>query len=431
MIGWLAVINISSLGKNTLLLAKLDFVFASCLGLFFSLLSISYKKAKITFFNVLPSLVIFLLLLYLALSKALFVHVDAQYVEPVSKIYYFLYISLLIVLSLGVGGITLLNQWRNSKGIKKLQISYLLVAFVTPFVLVVVTSIYNVFIHEIHDDVYVLITNVSIVFTLLCSKAIFRYRLLDLRQAVSKVFVSLIIYVGVAGIALIFLLKVFSYLTNVQGANSESVFIVLVLLAVGLAYLLRQGMRYIFKTIIFPPLYKTPKLDAPVLKGKPELPLQKLMAEALPQIQKQFQVKEIGFLWYNRKTGFLEPFTGPAYKPVLSYQDPFFQCLRQFEDVRIAEEILLEAEGVNEEEANFLKKIYNILEKNSISMLIPFGVGDDFLGAIALGKRKGGSIYSEEDVAFARKIRKDLFPHIQTTIMYYNAIVAAQKQVAS
>ena len=344
--------------------------------------------------------------------------------------YYAIYISgISIIVVLGCMGI--FKNYKASTGIKKKQLEYVALGFLLPMVFLVILSAYVSIVSPISPDAYIFFSNTGLLFSLLSIRAIFRYRLLNLRQAVGRAFVYTIFYGGAGGILLISLLQTFRYLVETVSLNSEAAFSILFIFGIGLAFLLRQGIQYLFTTVIFPPLYKAPKVDAPILKGKPELPLQKLMAEALPQIQKQFQVKEMGFIWYNRKTGFLEPFAGHAYKSVFSYQDPFFQCLRQFEDVRIAEEIILEAEGLNDEEAILLQKIYGILEKNNISMLIPFGVGDQFFGAIVLGKRKGGNIYSEEDVAFARKIRKDLFPHIQTSVMYYNAIVAAQKQVST
>jgi len=427
IIGWLTVINAEGLGGNTLLLSRLDFLFASCVGFSFTLFAQSFNKSRERswFARYLP-VVIFAVLIYLSLSKMVFVHVDATGPSNISKSLYSVYIVLLAFLSLGIGGSTLYRQWKGSDGIRGRQLSYVLFGFIIPAGTLFALSAYNVLLQRVPDDAFSLVTNVGIIFTLLCSNAIFRYRLLNLRQAVGRAFVYIIFYGASVGIFIILATHFFSYLTESRGIQIESALAFTIVLIITLTAIVQKGIRYLIKIIIFPPLYKTPKVVAPTLQGKPDLPLQTLLAEVLPQLQKQFRVKEAGFLWYNPSTGYLEPFIGPNYQPKLSFQDPYFQNLRQFNDVRITEEVKLEIGGANKEEATFLQGVYDLLEKNSVSMLIPFGLGEQFLGAITLGKRKGAESYSEEEVAFARQLRRELLPHFQTCVMYYQAIVGSQ-----
>ncbi len=402
---WLILTNYQGITHIVGFINKMNFLAASSVVLFFSLFTfeLGYKRKGNNF--VVPLYFgIFSFLTFLSLSNIIISENTVSY-EPInSKIWYSIYIFVLSLLAVGFGGKNLVSQWRTTEGIKKQQVSYLLFGFTVPFLALILLSLYNALIQTVSDDAFSMISNVGIIFALLCSRAIFRYRFLDIRVVLQRSIVRAVSFLTLLVVYLLLVLVLRDTLiSETKQLNPTSLIVVGLLIILTVEPLRKYIYNFVDKRF-------------------------ELHDKQQERIQKQLQI----VLKSQRSLSDLEQairkaFQGTASVDTVDYFDADDQniigkpALRAFLQstgkIVICEELAYRLD----EDPRF-KQVNDEVKNGSATVYVPIGQNEIFVGCFVLGQRKGKVAYSAQEVSAMKLLQSQATEAFLNARLYKQAV---------
>lgn len=404
IITWLISANLLAFYPSSIVLGKLDFLSASGVAFFFALFACTYivdRKRRNYFYTIAISL-FFLLAIFSLANNASHYH-DVSTAPQYAKIAYGIYIAIITFLTVGIGGVTLLYSWRKSIGIKKQQLGYFLFGFIIPAFLLFLLSAYNSLLVHVSDDLYSLFSDVGVVFALICSRSIFRYRFLDIGLTIQRSAVRFLSFVILFAFYLFAVL--FAKQTYIpENSSNQLTFLVIVTLLVVLT--MEPLRKLVFKIVdrFFG--------EYDERKQRNEKRLQILLSaregwEGLVGAVENLLQDRLGV----SSATFVDHSSSQAKLPnVIAY-------LRETGKILVPEEVPFRLE----EDIRFVNMLHE-LENIDISMFIPVGVGSSFIGYFSLGSRKTKKPYTIQEVGEAKAIQLQFSEALFNARLYHQAV---------
>jgi len=315
-------------------------------------------------------------------------------------IYYGIYFSVLWLLS----AYNLIKKYIRSKGIFKAQLRYILIG-----------TMLSMFLGSVFDLFFILLGNyrwiwlgpyASFTFALFSTYAIVRYRLMDIRLVVKKVY----IYLGLAIFAyVIFYLtdwlyislygNVFSFFGFLTGIFIAPIFII-VLLSI------HNVLKRIADKYIFTELYNYQKTITKLSQDlNHSIDLQKITDLIVETIKQTMRLNRAGVLLIDQNQnptlyriakviGFNEQ------NGISLVKDNFLtQYLEKTQKPIVRDELtLLVRDSKNKKDQQSFEKLYQHMERIEASLCLPLMSSKRLMGIIVLGSKMSGDAYSQEDL---------------------------------
>jgi hypothetical protein len=405
IIVWLLIINVEGLHGNNTLFSRFDFFFVSSVCFCFSLFARSYipirRRNRIVQYI---SFVVYAILIFLSFSHVVFTRVNTSGPYEISKPLYAFYILLLTFLAIGVGGITLYKQWKKSEGILRRQLGYVLFGFTLPTVILLVISAYNVFVKHVSDDFYSFVTNIGIIFALLCTNAIFRYRFLDIRVVLQRSIVRIVSFLALLLVYLLLILVLRDTLiSETKELNPTSLVVVGLLIILTVEPLRKYIYNFVDKR------FELHDRQQERIQQQLQIVLksQRSLADLEQAIRKAFQetasVDTVDYVDADDQKLIGKPalraYLQSTGKIVICEEMPY----RLDEDARFKQ--------VNDEVKGGLATAY-----------VPIGQNEIFVGSFMLGPRKGKVAYSAQEVSAIKLLQSQATDAFLNARLYKQAV---------
>ncbi len=315
-------------------------------------------------------------------------------------IYYGIYFSTLWLLS----AYNLIRKYIHSKGIFKAQLRYILIG-----------TMFSMLLGSVFDLFFILLGNyrwiwlgpyASFTFALFSTYAIVRYRLMDIRLVVKKVY----IYLGLAifTYAIFYLIdwlyislygNVFSFFGFLTGIFIAPIFIIALLS-------INNLLKRIADKYIFTELYNYQKTITKLSQDlNHSIDLQKIIDLIVETIKQTMRLNRAGVLLIDQNQnptfyriakviGFNEQ------NGISLVKDNFLtQYLEKTQKPIVRDELtLLVRDSKNKKDQQSFGKLYQHMEHIEASLCLPLMSSKRLMGIIVLGSKMSGDAYSQEDL---------------------------------
>jgi len=409
--------------NNWGLLIKLDFSFAALVAGAAVLFSRHFPKGRDRLITVkeLFSLIPILILVILPFSNIFFEIFSYKQIKYSN--WYFLYIGVLILYFLIIGGGTFIRKFLRSKGIIRLQLAYILIGYYFALTILLYDSLYTATVEPRITNMDILFFNGSIIFSLFISYAILKYRFLDTRIIIRKG----IIY----GSALILLLAFYTYLALLLKTTIEeswqvnpgwTTIILIALVALGfplLKKLIENLVNKIFKD------KKSIDLAVKELQEKvvKETDFEKLIKIVNEQIRQYLNIKIVQLYVLNHQKHYLVYQDTDGLSREINANGDLLKYFNKYTDVLVGEEIphlIEDRQGSFERE--MLQKASKEMKKNKAGLAMPFKADDEIIGLLILGQKLKNQAYTVQDVQYLERLREQVGFTLANALLYKEAM---------
>jgi hypothetical protein len=333
------------------------------------------------------------------------------------KFGYYIYITILIVYFLVIGGGSFVKKFIKSSGIIHQQLVYILIGYLIAITILLYDSVSAAITGPRPIVIDRLFFNSSILFSALVSYAMLKYRFMDIRVVIRKS----VIYVT----SLIIILALYTYLALILKSTIEqywnlspgwTAFILVALVALGFPPLKNLVERSINT------LFKGKKSIDLAVKEVQEKMANKTDIEALidlisQEIRKFLGLEEVDILLINRQE---EKFIGQ--EKSLDFSQPMVKYLQEKGEIVVKEEIPHMLEADHEFDHKALKEVENKMSKLNIAVAIPVGKGEELMGLIFLGKKKSKEAFTVEDIKFLERLSGQALFALGNAVLYRDAM---------
>ncbi len=301
------------------------------------------------------------------------------------------------------GSIIIYFKYRRFKGVKKIQALYTLTGFLLTSVLV--TTI-NLFFQEKTSVEVFRLVNFSFIFLIgFTSYAIIRYHLFDIRSIIQKG----IIYSALLGVIIVFYLAI----VVVIGYFFQRTANTTILISAGLTLLIGMfglsGVEKFFRKVTDKIFFKD-KYDykesvqrlSELLNNN--LGLEKLLGEAMDELSRILKTEKIVVHLFEQDLVYDENKLFRKRDEVfsdISLDNKKIFLLKS--SIRSSEILLLTKQKSQRKKVGGLdkeacKSIGEIAKKYNIELFVPIATKEKAIGALLLGEKKSGDIFTDEDV---------------------------------
>lgn len=297
-------------------------------------------------------------------------------------LYNFFALVFLVYLSFSLTN--LVKSYRNSKGLQKYQVLYIIFGVTISSVLGIVTNVLLVIAGI--SSLGVLGPPSFLFFVGATSYAIVRHRLMDIRLVVARsiAYSALILIIGVFYSLGTFILS--TYLLGEDLKSSQLIVSTVLTLIVALTFQpLKRYLEYITDRVFYKAAYDTNELLNSLNKiMATNLSLDSLTHLVLKELLTQMRISRGAFILTEAGKIFDDEFIGYEPKPP------------QINEVDIAS--LLEQNRLLVFEEMDENPIKDLMRKINITVAAPLKVGQDAIGILILGEKLSGDIYSDQDL---------------------------------
>lgn len=404
---WLLSVNLDALDKTSnqinYVYSVVDLVTATFVAFFFAQFSWNFPKRlhQISIVRIIKYTLLLLALIFPFLTD--FFPRNNAFLGYTEK-YYAIYIFCLGVLALLYGGSGVLKNLRSSSGIEKKQLQYVSVGYLVPMGLLVLFSAYASLMHDVPPEVYVLFSNIGLMFSLITVRAISRYRFMDIRLMIRRGTVRLLSFLVVFAIYLLLVAVIARPLFEDLASVAPVTYVALGLIVLLTVEPLRKYVTgYVDKLFV--------QHDTKVEQVKQRLEVQLRSEQAYEGLHREIQsalqqvagVATVEFAEHGSTFKRFHPSTWAFAKLIGKVLVPEEFQYRLDEDEQYA--------VMRDEFAN-----------DATSAVVPVGQGDSFVGCYVLGTRQGKGAYSIEDIQALANLQKQFTSAFLSARLYKQAV---------
>lgn len=397
---WLVSVNLDALetikGPINIFLSNVDLITAVLVAFFFAQFSWQFPKRNY-------QLKTYIVLKYLLTGVALilpfvtdFTKDDYTFLEYTPK-FYAIYIICLGIIALGYGGYGIYINLKESSGISKKQLQYVAYGYLLPMGFLVALSAYASIIRPVSPEMYVLYTNVGLMFSLLTVRAIFQYRFLDIRVVLQRSLVRIVSFLALLVVYLLLILVLRDTLiSETKQLNLTSLIVVGLLIILTVEPLRKYIYNFVDKRFELHDRQqeRIQKQLQIVLKS------QQSLSELEQAIRKAFQetanVDTVSYV--------------DADDPKLIGKPALRAYVQSTGKIVICEELPYRLD----EDVRF-KQVNDEVKGGTATAYVPIGQNEIFVGSFVLGPRKGKVAYSAQEVSSMKLLQS------QSTEAFLNA----------
>lgn len=335
----------------------------------------------------------------------------------VSLIGYSVYIGILIFYFIIVTGYNFINKYKTRRGITRQQLLYIIIGYLFSIIVLLIQSIITNIYGILPSNIDLLITNSSIIFSVLTAYAILKYRFLDIRTVIRKSLIYLISLIVV--LAFYVYLALFLKSTIEQYWNLSpgwTAFILVGLVALGfppLKSLVESSINTLFKG--------KKSIDLAVKEVQEKMAnktdIESLIDLISQEIIKFIGLEEVEILLINRQE---KKFIGQERS--LDFSQPMVKYLQEKGEIVVKEEISHMLEADHEFDHKELKEVENKMNKLNIAVAVPVGKGDELISLILLGKKKSHNAFTVEDIKFLERLSGQALFALGNAVLYRDAM---------
>ena len=286
---------------------------------------------------------------------------------------------------------------RVATGLKKIQLTYVLISF---YFVVAGGVFYFLLSIGIKTNLPPIDNVLVIIFTSILAYAVVRYRLMDINLAITRTAVFMAVYALVLGLPLLAALEWQEQLGYLLGARW---WILLWILCSALATAAHYTNIYFQRKAEERLLGEQRRYQTVLRRASQGMirikELNRLMDLIVHLCTKEVRIRHaVIYLWDERAKAFLlEVARQWQVKEVPSFtlEDPLLRYVLRHKTPLVTEELLLEAAGGEEG----LQPVVDTLRNLDATVLVPSFVEDNCLGFLILGDKVSGALYSSDDLS--------------------------------
>ncbi len=348
-------------------------------------------------------------------------------VEVIPGILYY-YLLLYFVIFHGYGLYLLIKKYRNSVGIKKLQILYIIIGISLTLIWGVST---NLILILLNFSSYAFLGSISALFFLgFTTYAIVKYRLLDIRVIIRRSAVFAVLVALITSIYSLLAYVISMFFQGIIGTQSIVLngVITAVLVAVGFEPL-KQWLSRVTDKFLFKAEYNAQEVLAEFSdKLTTSLDLHKINKFIVRRLDKVFKPNFVSvfLLDEDKKKYFRAAVKGQPIKRTATIDPKIFdKVFAYLKSIDQEKEIIVRDEmiKINEQLNNpVLKILVTQFEAHGINLAVPMYLREKLVGILFFGDKKSGDVYSQEDLKVLEIIASQSATAIENSSLYKEVI---------
>lgn len=328
--------------------------------------------------------------------------------------------------------IIIISKYKNSIGILRLRIKYLLIGLLIAASIAVIFNLiipffislnilrnnnfYQFFFHFGH-----LATIFFIGFT---AYAIVRYRLMDIKVVIRKGVVyasSLIIILALYTYLALFLESTIQKYWNI--APGWTAFILVALVALGFPPL-KYAVEKLITTAFFPKVKNLKKKAREIAEDiSSKIKLEELVQRFASEVKENISAHNLQVYLKNRKTGDFNAVYPAGFSDLIKYDHLLTNYFKINQEILITEEIEYMKENENEAKAKLLENLKKELEARHIALVIPLqNLSEELDVLIFLENKMNKEAFNLEDISFLQNISSQFNIALANAILYKEAL---------
>jgi len=345
-----------------------------------------------------------------------------QYRSLLYIAFYVLFYWFLLIFAFGI----LVSHFIQSKGLSRNQLKYIifasLVAWIAP---------HSMFLIEFHIDIYPLPNFLIAIYPLIIAYAIIKYRLMDIKLAITRAGIFVAVYTLVLGLPFALAGSARNWLIEnlgsqwwmaplglMAGLATVGPFVYIYLQRKAEEKLLREQRRY-------QDTLKQASLGMTRIRN-----LNKLLNLITHIITRTVGITYAGVYLYNQDTDEyvlqVSRDKGRVPVPKLSPDNPLISWIMVKREPMIYEEVKRMREDTKDPTFVHFEEVMHLL---TASVIIPIFLEDKFLGFVVLGDKISGQIYTDEDLSVFQVLASQAALAIENAQFYEDA-KEMQEQIA-
>jgi len=382
---------------------KADFILAPILGYYWFLFCHDFlEKRQISKSKNYLLIISVIIIVSLIFTDLIINNIDTH--EKIIKydfgILFSLYALFIFIYFVG-GSIILFFKYKRFKGIKRIQILYILIGFLLTSI---IGATVNLFLQSLLPvEIFRFSTYAIIILIVFASYAIVRHHLFDIRSIIQRGIIYsalLAIIVGFYLIVVFILGYFFQKITNVAMIISAGLITIIGILGFPP---LEKYFRRLTDRIFFKDKYDYSKAiyELSEVLNK-NINLKTLLAETASKLKSILKVKRVNIILPKQNLIFDE--YNKSRKPKEKLPDNFIKITEQGRlSILIHSEIPLLIETAREERDSSdyikaLKQAEHYSHKYKLEVLLPILLEKELIGLVTLGEKLSGEIYTQEDI---------------------------------
>jgi hypothetical protein len=322
---------------------------------------------------------------------------------------WFIAFSVIETLILLGSSFLLIRFYKKTQGLQRLQTTYVMLGFVVPIFFVVlfdfILPIFNLNWLDIFDNL------TSLLFVGFISYAITRHRLFGMGIVIRKSAIQIATFAilfGLYAYILLFIQRASS--GSVQLSDNATLLVTILLIAITIEPLRRFIYKWIDNLFESKERNRKEALERLKLLSASNAQYENLISHATLEFSKSVEVENIEFCLYQKKH---EEIVG---RIALQQTSPTFQLLKSGK-LLVRDEIVFRVESGEEN----LQQVCDWMKEHNISVLLPVGKNEEFLGVFVVPEEKG-QIFTKEKIEFMKSFATQLQLALASSLAYKYAI---------
>lgn len=399
--------NTSVLDKNLLIFTRFAFIGPVSLGIFFLFFAENFPKKSINIPLPIKLLFIFfaIFLIFISFTELIVKYAYTDLYAGPHYVYgtYYPLVLIYTILVFGYSLVLLSKKYFKSSGSEKLQIKYIFAGTIVTLFIGIVTNLLLPILG--YSDLGKFGPLSTIVFLTFTTYAITRYRLMDIRLVVFRSFTFGFIVFIVGGLFAIISTLLASLFADLVGIKSNIFSGVIITSLITIFYQpLRKLIERSTNTFLYKKTYDPDKLLTQISEVTSSiLDLRNLLASIATTLGEAFHFQKIGIVLLN-KDNKLEIFHKEGFKDGVAEQliafpnvvKILYQELKQMPGILVIDEMVTQFENGEFQPAS--PALLKALHDNDIALIIPLFVQENLIGVLALGNKKSGDTYNNQDI---------------------------------
>jgi len=341
--------------------------------------------------------------------------------------FYTIYFLIYIVVTLFI----LIKKYKNSSGILKLRMKYLLAGLIISAGLGTLSNLIIPFLISINilqnSDLFQFIFHfghfASIILISFTAYAILRYRLMDIKFVIRKSIVYLVSMVIILFIYVNLLIFSQRNLVEKYNWNDQISSFALILVIVFTIEPLRKLLYKIVNTIFYSK-QKSAKIEEYKLRLilSSSLQFNSLIRKVEKELLSFLELENIKFVWYNKTSGNLENYFDIKKEVVSRQSDPLFQYLNTHSDILVTDEIPYILDEISNGENEILTKVGDRLKELKVGLVWPIGEKEELIGAFFLGQKVNREAFTSNNIRYLSNIQLQMTEAVANALLYKQAV---------
>ncbi len=404
---------------------NLDFAIAALIGYALVIFALHYPKENK---NLSPIKEIYILMpiAILAILSFFNVYYEIFSYRVIEYSYnYIIYILILIIYFLGIGGTLFIKKLIKSKGIERVQLKYISFGYISSISVLLFDSIYTAYEGARTENWDFIFFNFTIIFAIIITYAMLRYRFMDIRVIVRKSIVygfSLIIVLGVFAYFVLTFKQTIEESWNLNTSWTAGILIIIV--AVGF-----PSLKTFVEKVVNKIFQDEKSIDLAVAEVKEKLShetdFDNLIHIIKKEIKEYLQVENIQLFVLDKVNHNFKGKDNEVGKSIPQKSD-LIKYFEKYDDVLITEEIPhLQNERSGKFEIEMLKQADKEIKKYNFRLAMPV-IADKEIIAV-LGFSGIGKSFTVQDIDYLNKLREQIAFAIANALLYKEAIDRIKK----